>query len=94
MLLKESLRNEVMRFLLRNKTINEIKEEILEEMQMAWADKKTEIIKLIDPNYKNDIESFFIKKKFDVIDITNSNNVEAPRKLLISWERGIVNNEI
>ena len=94
MLFKESLRNEVMRFLLRNKTIDEIKQEILEEMQMAWADKKTKIIKLIDPNHKDDIESFFIKKKFDVIDITNSNNVEAPRKLLISWERGIINHEI
>ena len=89
------LKAEFVRFILRNKTIEDVIKETFEEMKMAWRDKKKEITKLMDPRHKDGIESFFKEKRFDVIDVTmKTNDEEAPRELLISWKRGIINNEI
>ena len=89
------MRAEFVRYILRNKTVEELIEETLEEMKMAWKDKKKEITKLMDPRHKNGVESYFKKRRFDVIDVTmKTDDEETPRELLISWKRGIINNEI
>jgi hypothetical protein len=83
------LKAEFVRFILRNKTIEELIEEIYEEIRMAWAEHKTKITKLMDPRHKNGIKSFLEKKGFYVVDITMKNaDEETPRELLISWKKG------